>query len=131
VGADLDADGREDLLVVEQRREQGAGGALRQTLLVHRNVVPRTNHWIGVRLRGSGSVSVEGARVVVTGRFGTREQVVVSGDSFMAQQPAVALFGLGGHEEVERVEVFWPGGGRTVREGVRVDGYVLMRPEGE
>ncbi len=131
VGADLDADGREDLLVVEQRREQGAGGALRQTLLVHRNVVPQTNHWLGVRLRGSGSVSVEWARVVVTGRFGTREQVVVSGDSFMAQQPAVALFGLGGHEEVERVEVFWPGGGRTVREGARVDGYLLMRPEGE
>lgn len=131
VAADLDADGRQDLMVVAQRRENGEGATLSQTVLVHRNLAPQENHWLGVRLRGGNGATVQGARVMVHGEFGAREQVVVSGDSFLAQHPAVAMFGLGATKQVQKVEVFWPGGGRSVLEDVEVDGFFLVRPPKE
>lgn len=128
VAADIDADGRQDLLVVEQARDYTEGPALRQVVKVHRNVVPQKNHWVGVRLRGRAGGTVQGARVVVHGKFGRKERVVVTGDSFLAQHPAVVSFGLGEVDSISKVEVIWPGGKRTEQTGVAVDGYVLMRP---
>lgn len=128
VAADLDADGRQDLVLVEQRRTYGDQGIAHQVLRIQRNIAPGGNHWLGVRLRGAPGVPVQGGRVRVFGAFGVMERVMVTGDSFLAQHPAVATFGLGLHQKVERLEVLWPDGSRSVRKDVEVDGYHVVRP---
>ncbi|NIP93633.1 MAG: CRTAC1 family protein [Akkermansiaceae bacterium] len=127
--ADLDADGRQDLLVVDHRWSRVGEITGVQSLLMHRNTAP-SGHWLGVRLAGSRGVSPIGAKVVVHGTFGTRERQVVTGDSFYTQHPAVAHFGLGPHQRFEKVEVRWPGGSVSEHPGGAADRYLLLRPSG-
>jgi len=126
VTADLDADGRRDLLVVEHRRNKAMKPV--QSLMIHRNVAPGDNHWLGVRLAGDSTVSPIGAKVEVRGRFGTRERRIANGDSFAAQHPPVAHFGLGEHDRVDRIVVTWPDGRVSERKEVFVDNYLELRP---
>lgn len=114
--ADLDGDGRPDLALTtfEVWPER------KQTLRVFRNQMEH-GHWLGVRLSSKAGRSAVGAEVSVTagGRRTTRP--VVTGDSHRTQHPPVAHFGLGQGTLVERVEVRWPGGERTVLERPGVD----------
>ncbi|MCA9199846.1 MAG: CRTAC1 family protein [Planctomycetales bacterium] len=118
VGDDLDADGRVDLVVVEDRWQDG------QLLHVYQNQWSAPGHWIGVRLQEEGQGrSPHGARVVA--QAGERRWVasVVSGDSIHAQHPATVHFGLGEQNAVDSLEVIWPGGHTQRIENPAVDQY--------
>ena len=125
--ADLDADGRQDLLVVEHEWTRKKGLAGLQALLVHRNTVPARN-WLGVRVVVGAGVSPIGAKVTMHGNFGKKERQVVTGDSFYTQHPTVAHFGLGDHQEFEKIVVRWPNGLISEAPGGKVNRYLLLTP---
>lgn len=111
VSDDLDADGRKDLLVLENRWTGPGPNVFRQILHVLRNQLDTQNHWIGVRLREIGpGQSTIGAKVTLHGPFGVREVRIVTGDSYYAQHAPVVHFGLGAVTQVDAVEIRWPNG---------------------
>ncbi len=121
VSADLDLDGRVDVVVVEDR------GAKGQKLHVYRNQIETENHWIGVQLREEGGgLSPVGASVTV--RTSERDHVgrVVTGETLMGQHPTVLHFGLADSEQVESIEVEWVGGLKRVIEAPEIDQYHLV-----
>lgn len=124
VAADLDGDGRSDLVVTTFE----AWPRVKQTVQIFRNKLDVAGHWLGLRLRGGDGVPVLGSRVVVRG--GGREwvRVVVSGDLHRAQQPWDVLVGLGEVWDVDEVEVTWSGGRVTRLERPGVDRYHVVRP---
>jgi len=110
VGADLNNDGRPDLIVTESE-SIGDLSTGRHRLLVHLNQLPNSGHWIGVRLpHRKHGVSPIGAKVMVRTSTRTYTRQIVTGDSFQAQHPPTAHFGLGSEQEVEEVVVRWPNG---------------------
>lgn len=106
VAADLDGDGRRDLLVVLSPTPQ----ARRFRLLWYRNQWPSAGHWIGFRVSEAAKRPAIGARVSVNVKGQVRRVPLVSGDSFLAQHPNVAHFGLGEIGAVQWAEIRWPDG---------------------
>lgn len=99
IPADLDDDGDLDLLV----------GGYDEAVHVYENV-GGTGAWLDIDLGGAKAL---GSRVVVSDgdRSWTRE---VANLSAPGQEPQRLHFGLGDRDSVERVEVWWLGGGSTV-----------------
>ena len=116
VAADLDADGKQDLVVVAHGWQPGKAIVPKQSLFLLRNRLPDSgNRWIGFHLRGERpGAAPAGARVTLKTSRGERSQAYVTGDSFYAQRPATAHFGLGEGETVERVIITWPDQQHTV-----------------
>lgn len=129
VGADLDADGRQDLLVVE-RGWDSATGRTPQTLHVLRNQWPDAGNWIGARLAEHGpGRSPQGAKVTVRLAGGARTALVVSGDSYRAQHPTQKHFGLGMAKAVVALEARWPDGTVTRLDHPAINQYHELRPK--
>ncbi|MEC8928482.1 MAG: FG-GAP-like repeat-containing protein [Verrucomicrobiota bacterium] len=126
VGADLDADGRVDLVMVEDGWEPDV--ALPQLVHVVRNEWEGAGNWIGARLVGMPGRSPLGA--VVTARADGRvwSRTVLAGDSFASQHPAMAHIGLGKTESVESLEVRWPDGTMTKRARPPLNQYHELKP---
>lgn len=119
--ADLDNDGRLDVVVLNSRREP----------TVIRNATAARHHWLAVRLIGRESNrDGVGAHVLVT--CGGQRQLaeVHSGRGYQSHWGVRLHFGLGSRERVERLEVRWPSGRVEVREDVTADRIVTMT-EGE
>lgn len=128
ISEDLDADGRPDLLVVEQ--EGFNAGKIRQKLHVVANRLDTEgHHWIGVRLAGARSPL--GAKITVLTAAGKRIAQIVSGDSLYSQHSPTAHFGLGQSDEVQWVEITWLGGQMQRLESPSVDRYHEVRANGE
>lgn len=109
LGADLDQDGRVDLVVVEDRAAAG------QKLHVYRNRLETGNAWIGLRLREEGrGISPVGAAVRVRTPERTLVGRVVTGETLMGQHPATLHFGLGREPRVLSIEVRWVDGSSCV-----------------
>lgn len=106
VSNDLNGDGRLDLLVVEDRWQDG------QLLHVYQNELGTDHHWIGVRfVDRPGGESPLGATVVCTDDAGNRHpQVVVAGDSIHAQHATQVHFGLGTKTDVQQIEIRYASG---------------------
>jgi hypothetical protein len=109
---DLDSDGRVDVVVLNSR----------QAPTILRNDSGDPNHWIQLELRGRESNrSAIGARVrLVAGELVCVDEVH-SGRSYQSHFGTRLSFGLGAHEQVDRLEVHWIGGGTDVFEGLSAD----------
>ncbi len=115
---DFDNDGDTDLLLLS------VGGA--PVLL--RNEGGNRRHWLGVRLEGSRSNrDAVGARVTVTGGARQPTRVIAGGTSYCSASDRRLLFGLNEATRVDRLEVEWPAGGRTVLAGLKADRHVTVR----
>jgi hypothetical protein len=99
--ADFDDDGDLDLLVNNYRAE---------ATLLRNNL--RRNHWVKIRLEGTGSNrDAIGVRVVLQAEGGEPQQRTVRGGSgFLSNDPLLLTFGLGAATRIERLEVHWPSG---------------------
>ena len=103
--ADVDVDGRPDLLVVQYDAQ-----ARQQRLFVMRNRIETKGNWIGVHIPDRPGRPANGATVQL--HAGNRHEVrpLVTGDSFTAQHPATAHFGLGENQAVDKLVIRWPSG---------------------
>ncbi len=132
VSADLDMDGRPDLLVIERDRLRNVHQTFGFVNYVHlvRNQMPaNSNHWIGVQLPlDQPDYSPSGAMVWVHTKDGKQCLPVVSGDSYKAQHPAARHFGLGNTDKVVAIEVQWPNGEITMVKNPPVDKYNIIEP---
>ena len=105
--ADFDADGRLDIVVL----------ALGERAELWRNE-SAAGRWLIVRLRGTrGNRDGLGARVTVDQQVRT----MTSASGYASSSHAGLHFGVGGAEEVPRVEIEWPSGVRQVIENVRTN----------
>ena len=107
VSADIDRDGRVDLLVTEHLGTDG------EKLHIYRNVLDTGNAWIGVELREQGNGrSPVGASVVVHASGRTHIGRIVTGETLMGQHATTLHFGLGDTDHVDSIEVRWPNGAK-------------------
>ena len=103
--ADVDVDGRTDLLVVQYDAK-----ARQQRLFVMRNQIQTKGNWVGLHIPDRPGLPANGATVQL--HTGNRNDVrqLVTGDSFTAQHPATAHFGLGENQMVDKLVIRWPSG---------------------
>jgi hypothetical protein len=117
---DFDNDGDVDVVVLNSRE--------RATLL--RNMLQESDaksHWLQLQLRGVRSNrDGVGAQVTVTAGDLVLVDEVHSGRGYQSHWGSRLHFGLGGHSQVERIEVHWIGGGTDVRENVGVDRAIII-----
>ena len=131
VSADLDADGRPDLLVIERDRLQNIHQTYGFVNYVHlvRNQVDNDNHWVGVHLPlDRPDYPPFGAMVWVHASGGSQCLPVVSGDSYKAQHPATRHFGLGKGTTLKAIEVQWANGKVTRLDKPKADQYHRINP---
>jgi len=121
VSADLDEDGRLDLLVTAPRW-QGSPNLMRHELYVHLNQLETSHHWIGVKLSAK-NVSPIGAKVWVSTEDRTCVAQVVTGESFQSQRPNEVHFGLGKTSKVKELRVVWLNGKTNLLANPEIDRY--------
>ena len=105
VGADLDLDGRTDLLIVQmdQLSNRHKTGNAEHYLHLVQNNMPSQGNWIGLHLNpGSNPVGA-----IIRARANGKTQIlpVVTGDSYSSQHPSTFHFGLGEASQVEELRV--------------------------
>jgi hypothetical protein len=120
VAADLDGDGRVDLLVTTFEDWP----QVKQTLQVYKNGLNDAGHWIGFRFLEEGrGKSPVGARVTIHCAGHNLARQIVTGDSHRSQHANTVHFGLGAAERVESVEVRWANGQAITMSQLAVDRY--------
>jgi hypothetical protein len=89
------------------------------TPVLLRNVVKNSNHWLTLKLVGSGKSPRDaiGAKVFVTTGTIRQRGDVFSGGSYASSSDQRLHFGLGAATTADKVEIFWPDG---VKEQVQV-----------
>jgi len=96
---DYDNDGRLDVLVAPN------GG----TPLLLQNHSGVTNHWIGLRLRGTrANRDGVGARIIWSAGGVRRSRLKNNGGSYLSSHDPREILGLGMASRVDWVEVHWP-----------------------
>jgi hypothetical protein len=106
--ADIDGDGRLELLIAH-----GEAGAQPLTLYRARD---RDHNWIRIAPLTAAGAPARGASVLCDAGGRRQHRVVDAGSGYLCQMEPVAHFGLGAVAAVERVEIIWPDGVRSVLE---------------
>lgn len=118
---DYDNDGDLDLAVL----------AIDDTLTLLRNNGGNSGHWLQLRLVGRpGNRSAVGAKVKAVTGDRVLNRRIRSGGNYLSHNDLRLHFGLGTSEEVDRIEIVWPGGGRDTLEKIKA-GRILTIVEGE
>ncbi len=98
---DFDNNGSVDLLVATN------GGPA----LLYRNDVTSANRFLRLSLRGTKSNRDGiGAVIRLSTADSTQTRTVKSGSSYLSQSELAVTFGLGGHDKVRQIIVYWPSG---------------------
>ena len=89
------------------------------------------NHWISFELEGAkGNRLALNARLRATAGDLVQVDQVQSGGSYLSQSDLRIHFGLGGHEKVDKLEVFWPSGKVEMLTNVGANHFYVLK-EGE
>ncbi|MDA2931181.1 CRTAC1 family protein [Acidobacteria bacterium AH-259-O06] len=118
---DLDNDGDIDIVIND----------LDGAPMVLQNDGGNRNNWIRIRAENAGSNRFAvGARVTVRAGDLLQKSEIRSGSSYISQNDLRLHFGLEDREEVDLIEVHWPGGGITRLENVSVNQEVVIKKAG-
>ncbi|MCL6523550.1 MAG: CRTAC1 family protein [Thermoflavifilum sp.] len=110
--ADLWNNGRLDVVVANQNNVP----------VLFKNESGNHNHWIEFDLHGTVSnADAVGAKVLLEWNGMQQIQVVTDGIGFSSQNSHRIHFGLGKSTRVDRVEIFWPSGKRTILTDLQAD----------
>jgi hypothetical protein len=86
------------------------------------------NHWISFQLEGVKSNRLAlNARIRATAGRLVQLGEVVSGGSYLSQHDLRIHFGLGDHDRVDKVEIFWPGGKTETLTNLAADRFYSVR----
>jgi enediyne biosynthesis protein E4 len=89
------------------------------------------NHWISFQLEGAkGSPLALNARLRATAGDLVQQDEVRSGGSYLSQSDLRIHFGLGNHEKVDKLEIFWPSGKVETLTNLSADHFYTLK-EGE
>jgi hypothetical protein len=114
---DLDNDGRIDVVISNSRRPP----------LVLRNQSKNDHHWLALKLRGvKVNRDAVGSRVKVTAGDLVQTDEVHSGRGYQSHFGTRLHFGLGQRDQIDKIEVRWPGGFTEVWEDVKPDQVVTL-----
>jgi len=119
--ADLSNRGSVDVIVANQN----------QPAVVYRDYPESSNHWIAFKLVGTRSNrSAIGAEVVLEAGLLRQRRGIDGGSGFASQNDRRLHFGLGSHEWVDRVTIYWPSGSQQVVTRPPIDRFVtITEPE--
>jgi enediyne biosynthesis protein E4 len=114
--ADLDGDGRPDIVVNHDGEEPA--------VLINRTP---GGHWLTLQLVGRGmNRDAIGAHVVARVGSATRHHWVRGGGSYLSVSDRRVHLGLGAATTVDRIEITWPLGKRTLLENVPGDRFLTV-----
>jgi hypothetical protein len=86
------------------------------------------NHWVSFQLEGVECNRLAlNARVRVTAGDLVQLGEVLSGGSYLSQNDLRLHFGLGSHENVDRIEVLWPDGKNETLTALAADRHYVVR----
>jgi hypothetical protein len=86
------------------------------------------NHWISFHLEGvKGNRLALNARVQVTAGGSAQLGEVCGGGSYLSQNDLRVHFGLGDHQQVEKVKILWPSGKVETLTDLAADRFYLIR----
>jgi hypothetical protein len=89
------------------------------------------NHWISFELEGTKTNRLAlNARIKATSGDLVQEGEILSGGSYLSQNDLRIHFGLGDHEKVDKLEIFWPSGKIETLTNLAADRFYNVR-EGE
>lgn len=119
--ADYDRDGDLDLALLNND----------EYLVLYRNDLPRTNHWLQLALRGTVSNrDAIGALIIVEAGDMRQVRPYPDANPMCSQNTLETVFGVGQAEVIDRLEVRWPSGKVTIKTNVAVDQrLILIEPE--
>ncbi len=119
---DLFNDGHMELVI---ENLQGAPMILRPESGPH-------NHWLGLALQGSGNNRLAlNTRVRVTAGALVQTDELRSGGSYLSQNDLRLHFGLGDHQRIDKLEIFWPSGETQVLNSLTPDRfYTIVQGQG-
>lgn len=116
--ADLDGDGRLDLVVMNRRAP----------MELYRNVTADTGHWLAVDLRMDGrNTRAVGAVVELTAGGIRQIQEITVGGGHAGGQSGPLHFGLG-QSDLAQIRVTWPDGQMTEHSDLAADQRITLRP---
>jgi len=116
---DFNNDGREDLFVCNTHQDRN---------YFYTNRTDTTNNWIDIQLEGTTTnKSAIGTRVLIeAGDFKTTDQIM-SGSGWASQNRLALHFGLGDHEVIDRISIFWPRSENQILEQVPVNQILRIK----
>jgi hypothetical protein len=115
--ADLSSRGAEDVIVANQN----------QPAIVYRDYPDSANHWVAFKLVGTRSNrSAIGAEVVLEAGLLRQRRVIDGGSGFASQNDRRLHFGLGSHEWVDRITIYWPSGAQQIITRPPIDQFVTI-----
>ncbi len=90
------------------------------------------NHWVGIALQGTTSNRLAlNARVRVTAGDLVQTDEVRSGGSYLSQNDLRLHLGLGAHERIDKLEIFWPSGANEILTSLAADRvYTVVEGQG-
>ena len=118
---DYDDDGDLDILLT----------AIDAPPLLLRNDTPAPGHWLKLRLLNRHGSPAINARATVSTAGVTWMRELRSGSSYQSQNALELHFGLGRSAVIDRLEVHWPGGAKTVLRAVAADRTLTIRASKE
>lgn len=128
VSADLNSDGRMDLILTEGQWVKGPATG-RNRLLIHLNELETTNNWIGLRFASlKTNVSTIGAKAWIKTPDRTFVRQLITGDSYQSQHPNSIHFGLGARTNVSEIQIRWPDGSTNLFENPALNRYHAVAP---